>query len=38
MVDNKFLMRILKKLALSEPSPIILEKIEQLAIRLGVDE
>lgn len=38
MVDNKFLMRILKKLALSEPSPIILEKIEQLAIRLGIDE
>ena len=31
-------MRVLKKIALSEPSPIILEKIEQLAIKLGIDE
>ena len=32
------MMRVLKKIALSEPSPIILEKIEQLAIKLGIDE
>lgn len=38
MTDNKILMKILKKVALSEPSPIILEKIEQLAIKLGIDE
>lgn len=38
MVDNNILMRALKRIVLSEPSTAILEKIEQFAIKLGIDE
>jgi hypothetical protein len=38
MSADRFLLKVIKKIALSEPSPLILEKIEQLAIRMGMDE
>jgi hypothetical protein len=38
MAKNKFLLNVLRKIALSEPSPMIFEKIEQFAIKLGMDE
>ncbi len=38
MSKDKFLLRVLRRIALSEPSPMIFEKIERLAIKLGMDE
>lgn len=38
MPNDKFLLRVLRKIALSEPSPMIFEKIEHLALKLGMDE
>jgi hypothetical protein len=38
MADDRFILRVLRKIILSEPSPLVIEKIERLAIKLGMDE